>query len=167
MDKPTIQQVLPFLPLRGVVVYPQIVHPLFVAREKSIKALKAAMAADKKILLVAQKQHSEDDPRKDDLYTIGTVASVLQLMHVNDGTVKVLVEGVERVQVRNFQFDEDFCKAEVIAMGSHVVEEKDTEILIRSLLSQFDQYVQSRSASAAGSRSRWKRASASTTSMNR
>jgi len=142
MDKPTIQQVLPFLPLRGVVVYPQIVHPLFVAREKSIKALKAAMAADKKILLVAQKQHSEDDPRKDDLYTIGTVASVLQLMHVNDGTVKVLVEGVERVQVRNFQFDEDFCKAEVIAMGSHVVEEKDTEILIRSLLSQFDQYVQ-------------------------
>jgi ATP-dependent Lon protease len=142
MDKPTIQQVLPFLPLRGVVVYPQIVHPLFVARDKSIKALKAAMAADKKVLLVAQKQHSEDDPRKDDLYTIGTVASVLQLMHVNDGTVKVLVEGVERVQIRNFQFDEDFCKAEVVAMGSHVVEEKDTEILIRSLLSQFDQYVQ-------------------------
>ena len=142
MDKSTIHQVLPFLPLRGVVVYPQIVHPLFVAREKSIKALKAAMAADKKVLLVAQKQHSEDDPRTDDLYTIGTVASVLQLMHVNDGTVKVLVEGVERVQIRNFHFDDDFCKAEVVAMGSHVVEEKDTEILIRSLLSQFDQYVQ-------------------------
>jgi ATP-dependent Lon protease len=142
MEKPIIQQVLPFLPLRGVVVYPQIVHPLFVAREKSILALKAAMAADKKVVLAAQKQHSEDDPRKDDLYTIGTVASVLQLMHVNDGTVKVLVEGVERVQVRNYHFDADFYKAEVVPMGSHVVEEKDTEILIRSLLSQFDQYVQ-------------------------
>jgi ATP-dependent Lon protease len=142
MDKPVSFQTLPFLPLRGVVVYPQIVHPLFVAREKSIKALKAAMAADKKVVLAAQKQHSEDDPRKDDLYTIGTVASVLQLMHVNDGTVKVLVEGVERVQIRHYHFDEDFFKADVLPMGSHVVEEKDTEILIRSLLSQFDQYVQ-------------------------
>ncbi len=137
-----MQQVLPFLPLRGVVVYPQIVHPLFVAREKSIRALKAAMAADKKVVLAAQKQHSEDDPRKDDLYTIGTVATVLQLMHVNDGTVKVLVEGVERVQIRNYHFDEDFYKADIVAMSSHIVEEKDTEILIRSLLSQFDQYVQ-------------------------
>jgi ATP-dependent Lon protease len=142
MDKPSMPQVLPFLPLRGVVVYPQIVHPLFVAREKSIQALKAAMAADKKVVLVAQKQHAEDDPRQEDLYTIGTLASVLQLMHVNDGTVKVLVEGVERVQVRNFHFDEDFYKTEIVSLNSHVVEEKDTEILVRSLLSQFDQYVQ-------------------------
>jgi ATP-dependent Lon protease len=133
---------LPFLPLRGVVVYPQIVHPLFVAREKSIKALKAAMDADKKVVLAAQKQHLEDDPGKDDLYNIGTVATVLQLMHVNDGTVKVLVEGVERVNIREFNLDGEFWRADVVPLNSHVVEEKDTEILIRSLLSQFDQYVQ-------------------------
>jgi ATP-dependent Lon protease len=142
MDKSAIQTQLPFLPLRGVVVYPQIVHPLFVAREKSIQALKAAMGTDKKVVLAAQKNHSEDDPRKDDLYTIGTVASVLQLMHVNDGTVKVLVEGVERVHIKQFYFDGEFYTADIAPMGSHVVEEKDTEILVRSLLSQFDQYVQ-------------------------
>jgi ATP-dependent Lon protease len=142
MEKSANQIQLPFLPLRGVVVYPQIVHPLFVAREKSIQALKAAMASDKKVVLAAQKNHSEDDPRKDDLYTIGTVASVLQLMHVNDGTVKVLVEGVERVHIKQFHFDGDFYTADIAPMGSHVIEEKDTEILVRSLLSQFDQYVQ-------------------------
>ncbi|MEY4643050.1 MAG: hypothetical protein RLZZ227_3044 [Pseudomonadota bacterium] len=142
MEKSSIQTQLPFLPLRGVVVYPQIVHPLFVAREKSILALKAAMSTDKKVVLAAQKNHSEDDPRKDDLYTIGTVASVLQLMHVNDGTVKVLVEGVERVHIKAFHFDGEFYTADISPMGSHVVEEKDTEILVRSLLSQFDQYVQ-------------------------
>jgi ATP-dependent Lon protease len=142
MDKLVTNIQLPFLPLRGVVVYPQIVHPLFVAREKSIKALKIAMATDKKVVLAAQKHHSEDDPRKDDLYTIGTVASVLQLMHVNDGTVKVLVEGVERVHIKQFHFDDEYFKADIMAMGSHVTEEKDTEILVRSLLSQFDQYVQ-------------------------
>jgi len=142
MDKTVNLNQLPFLPLRGVVVYPQIVHPLFVAREKSINALKAAMAADKKVVLVAQKNHPEDDPRIDDLYTIGTVATVLQLMHVNDGTVKVLVEGVERVHIKQFHFEDDFYKAEIMLMGSHVTEEKESEMLVRSLLSQFDQYVQ-------------------------
>ncbi len=142
MDRSANQNQLPFLPLRGVVVYPQIVHPLFVAREKSILALKAAMAADKKVVLAAQKNHSEDDPRKDDLYTFGTVASVLQLMHVNDGTVKVLVEGIERVHIKQFLFDGDYFKVEIAHLGSHVIEEKDTEILVRSLLSQFGQYVQ-------------------------
>jgi ATP-dependent Lon protease len=142
MDKIVTNIQLPFLPLRGVVVYPQIVHPLFVAREKSIKALKIAMATDKKVVLAAQKHHSEDDPRKDDLYTIGTVATVLQLMHVNDGTVKVLVEGVERVHIKQFHFDDEYFKADIMTMGSHLTEDKDTEILVRSLLSQFDQYVQ-------------------------
>jgi len=133
---------LPFLPLRGVVVYPQIVHPLFVAREKSIKALKAAMAGDKKVVLAAQKQHSDDEPGKDDVFTIGTVASVLQLMHVNDGTVKVLVEGVERVQIRKLHIDGGYYTADTSSMNGSTTEEKDTEILVRSLLSQFDQYVQ-------------------------
>ena len=133
---------MPFLPLRGVVVYPQIVHPLFVAREKSIKALKEAMSGDKKVVLAAQKQHSDDEPGKDDVFTIGTVASVLQLMHVNDGTVKVLVEGVERVQIKNLLTDDDFYKAKTASLSGSTIEEKDTEILVRSLLSQFDQYVQ-------------------------
>lgn len=134
--------ILPFLPLRGVVVYPQIVHPLFVAREKSIKALKEAMSGDKKVVLAAQKQHSDDEPGKDDVFTIGTVASVLQLMHVNDGTVKVLVEGVERVQIKSLLTDDNFYKAETASLSGSTIEEKDTEILVRSLLSQFDQYVQ-------------------------
>jgi ATP-dependent Lon protease len=133
---------LPFLPLRGVVVYPQIVHPLFVARDKSIAALKAAMDSGKRVVLAAQKKHSEDNPGKEDIYTIGTVASVLQLMHVNDGTVKVLVEGVERVKIKQLHFNEDFYTAEVSSMSGSVMEEKDTDILVRSLLSQFDQYVQ-------------------------
>jgi ATP-dependent Lon protease len=139
---PNNDEILPFLPLRGVVVYPQIVHPLFVAREKSIRALKEAMAGDKKVILAAQKQHSDDDPGKEDVFTIGTIASVLQLMHVNDGTVKVLVEGVERVQIKNLYTDGDYYKADTVSLSGSTVEEKDTEILVRSLLSQFDQYVQ-------------------------
>ncbi|HWK54393.1 MAG TPA: endopeptidase La [Hyphomicrobiales bacterium] len=142
MDKPVANTQLPFLPLRGVVVYPQIVHPLFVAREKSIKALKAAMAADKKIVLSAQKQHSDDDPGPDDVFGIGTVATILQLVHVNDGTVKVLVEGAERVHLRQLDFSGEYWTADAVPLNSHVIEEKDTDILIRSLLSQFDQYVQ-------------------------
>ncbi len=141
-DMPSTDNSLPFLPLRGVVVYPQIVHPLFVAREKSIRALKAAMAGDKKVVLAAQKEHSEDEPGKKDVFTIGTVASVLQLMHVNDGTVKVLVEGVERVQIKNLHTNDDYYKADTVRLSGSTVEEKDSEILVRSLLSQFDQYVQ-------------------------
>jgi ATP-dependent Lon protease len=141
-DVPNTDNLLPFLPLRGVVVYPQIVHPLFVAREKSIRALKAAMSNDKKVVLAAQKEHSKDDPGKDDVFTIGTVASVLQLMHVNDGTVKVLVEGVERVQIKKLHRDGDYTVAEIVSLIGSTSEEKDTEILLRSLSSQFDQYVQ-------------------------
>lgn len=141
-ETPVINKQLPFLPLRGVVVYPQIVHPLFVARNKSIAALKAAMGTDKRVVLAAQKKHSEDNPGKEDMYTIGTVASVLQLMHVNDGTVKVLVEGVERVKIQKLHFNDDFYTCEISPMGGSVMEEKDTDILVRSLLSQFDQYVQ-------------------------
>ncbi len=100
------------------------------------------MANDKKVVLAAQKQHSKDDPGKDDVFTIGTLASVLQLMHVNDGTVKVLVEGVERVQIKKLQIDGDYTRAEITSLIGSTVEEKDNEILMRSLLSQFDQYVQ-------------------------
>ncbi len=90
---------MPVLPLRDVVVYPHMVIPLFVGREKSIVALDLAMKADKRILLVAQKQADVDDPKGEDLYRVGTVATILQLLKLPDGTVKVLVEGVDRASI--------------------------------------------------------------------
>ena len=93
---------LPLLPLRDVVVYPHMVIPLFVGREKSIEALEAAMTGDKQILLLAQKNPADDDPGEDGLYRMGTVATVLQLLKLPDGTVKVLVEGEQRGQVERF-----------------------------------------------------------------
>ena len=132
----------PLLPLRDVVVYPQIVQPLFVGRPKSIKALEIAMASDKQVLLVAQKNASEDEPGIDDLFQIGTVATILQLIRLPDGTVKVLVEGLDRARIRNVVFDTDHFKAETNVLGSDEIPEKESALLIRSLLSQFDQYVQ-------------------------
>jgi ATP-dependent Lon protease len=132
----------PLLPLRDVVVYPQIVQPLFVGRPKSIKALEVAMASDKQVLLVAQKNASEDEPGIDDLFQIGTVATILQLIRLPDGTVKVLVEGLERARIKNVVFDADHFKAETNVLSSEEIPEKESALLIRSLLSQFDQYVQ-------------------------
>ncbi len=132
----------PLLPLRDVVVYPQIVQPLFVGRPKSIKALEVAMASDKQVLLVAQKNASEDEPGVEDLFDIGTVATILQLIRLPDGTVKVLVEGLDRARIKDVNFDGDHFKAEIKVLKPEEVPEKESALLIRSLLSQFDQYVQ-------------------------
>jgi len=132
----------PLLPLRDVVVYPQIVQPLFVGRPKSIKALEVAMASDKQVLLVAQKNASEDEPGVDDLFDIGTVATILQLIRLPDGTVKVLVEGLDRARIKDVNFDGDHFKADIKVLKPEEVPEKESALLIRSLLSQFDQYVQ-------------------------
>jgi ATP-dependent Lon protease len=132
----------PLLPLRDVVVYPQIVQPLFVGRPKSIKALEIAMASNKQVLLVAQKNASDDEPAADDLYQIGTVATILQLIRLPDGTVKVLVEGLNRAQLRNVSFDADHFCAEILVLNADAVPKKESALLIRSLLSQFEQYVQ-------------------------
>ncbi|PCI73695.1 MAG: endopeptidase La [SAR86 cluster bacterium] len=140
-DDPSNTQ-FPLLPLRDVVVYPQIVQPLFVGRPKSIKALEIAMANNKQVLLVAQKNASDDEPAADDLYQIGTVATILQLIRLPDGTVKVLVEGLDRAQLRNVSFDADHFRAEILVLNTDPVPEKESELLIRSLLSQFEQYVQ-------------------------
>lgn len=140
-DDPSNTQ-FPLLPLRDVVVYPQIVQPLFVGRPKSIKALEIAMASDKQVLLVAQKNASDDEPAADDLYQIGTVATILQLIRLPDGTVKVLVEGLDRAQLRNVSFDAEHFRAEILVLNTDPVPEKESELLIRSLLSQFEQYVQ-------------------------
>ncbi len=134
---------MPVLPLRDVVVYPHMVIPLFVGREKSIRALERAMEFDKKIFLVAQKDAGQDDPSPDDIYRIGTVSTILQLLKLPDGTVKVLVEGGERARVEAFVDDDDFFGAELTVLESPDDEddERELEVLTRSVLTQFEQYV--------------------------
>ena len=132
---------LPVLPLRDVVVYPHMVIPLFVGRDKSIKALEAAMDSGKDILLVAQKAASEDDPSEEDIYRIGTLSTILQLLKLPDGTVKVLVEGGQRARIVSFLDAEEFFTAQVQVLESDRIEEREAEVLSRSVLNQFDQYV--------------------------
>ena len=136
------QGAVPVLPLRDVVVYPHMVIPLFVGREKSIKALDTAMSDNKQILLVAQKSADVDEPQPDDLYRIGTLASILQLLKLPDGTVKVLVEGGERAAITRMVALGDFFTAE-IEPADDVIElpEREMEVLMRSATALFDQYV--------------------------
>jgi len=132
---------IPVLPLRDVVVYPHMVIPLFVGREKSIVALDLAMKADKRILLVAQKQADVDDPKGEDLYRVGTVATILQLLKLPDGTVKVLVEGVDRASIEKLS-EGEFFSAEVTPMPDlERYEEREMDVLTRSMITQFEQYV--------------------------
>ncbi|KIY38917.1 DNA-binding protein [Pseudomonas sp. 10-1B] len=133
---------LPLLPLRDVVVYPHMVIPLFVGREKSIEALEAAMTGEKQILLLAQKNPADDDPGEDALYRVGTVATVLQLLKLPDGTVKVLVEGEQRGAVERFTEVEGHIRAEVSLIDEADAAERESEVFVRTLLSQFEQYVQ-------------------------
>ncbi len=133
---------LPLLPLRDVVVYPHMVIPLFVGREKSIEALEAAMTGDKQILLLAQKNPADDDPAPEALYRMGTVATVLQLLKLPDGTVKVLVEGEQRGEVQAFTDADGHVRASVELLEEGEVPEREAEVFTRSLMSQFEQYVQ-------------------------
>ncbi|MEZ5487988.1 MAG: endopeptidase La [Steroidobacteraceae bacterium] len=132
---------IPVLPLRDVVVYPHMVIPLFVGREKSIQALDAAMRADKRIMLVAQKQADVDDPKVEDLYLIGTIATILQLLKLPDGTVKVLVEGVNRGTIEKLGGGEYYTADVTLAVDVDKYEERELEVLSRSVVSQFEQYV--------------------------
>ncbi|MBY5942238.1 endopeptidase La [Halomonas sp. DP5N14-9] len=133
---------LPLLPLRDVVVYPQMVIPLFVGREKSIQALEAAMADDKRVLLVAQREASKDDPDDEDLFAIGTVAEIMQLLKLPDGTVKVLIEGESRADIGEISVaEEGYSTAQVILRSSEPLSEREQESLVRVLLNQFEQYV--------------------------
>ncbi len=132
---------VPVLPLRDVVVYPHMVIPLFVGREKSIEALEVAMRADRRIMLVAQKQADIDDPKADDLYRIGTVATILQLLKLPDGTVKVLVEGVDRARIERLNPGE-YYSAEIEALPDvESYDEREMDVMSRSVVSQFEQYV--------------------------
>ena len=141
MAFPSEAKQFPLLALRDVVVYPHMVIPLFVGREKSIKALEEAMESDKQIVLVAQVNASDDDPAPSDLYQVGTVATILQLLKLPDGTVKVLVEGASRAFTKNVSLEDGYLKAEIKETPFSNVDEREGEVLVRSLLSQFEQYV--------------------------
>ena len=133
---------LPVLPLRDVVVFPHMVIPLFVGRDKSVKALEQAMAADKRIILVAQRSPELDDPGEKDLFEIGTVAQILQLLNLPDGTLKVLVEGAERVRISGYDERDGalMAKGETLASFSDR-DDRELDVTLRSLLGQFEQYV--------------------------
>ncbi|NKF23369.1 endopeptidase La [Solimonas sp. C16B3] len=133
----------PVLPLRDVVVFPHMAIPLFVGREKSIKALTAAMQDDKRILLVAQKTADTDEPREEDLYRVGTLASILQMLKLPDGTVKVLVEGVYRAKISRFELEGEFLAAECVQLPddkSSTTDDKEVDAATRSVLAQFEAY---------------------------
>ena len=135
------QGVFPVLPLRDIVVFPHMIVPLFVGREKSIRALEEVMREDKRILLVAQKNPTDDDPEPEQLYMVGTVASILQLLKLPDGTVKVLVEGSERARISGFTPRRDFHEATATAMPSEEGSREELEALSRTVVAQFDSYV--------------------------
>jgi len=132
---------LPVLPLRDVVVYPHMVIPLFVGREKSIVALDLAMNANKKILLIAQTKADLDDPQPEDLYEVGTLATILQLLKLPDGTVKVLVEGAERAQVDQLIVEDHFSALATILTEEEQYDEREVDVLVRAIIAQFEQYV--------------------------
>jgi ATP-dependent Lon protease len=131
----------PVLPLRDIVVFPHMIVPLFVGREKSVRALEDVMKDDKQILLVAQKNASQDDPQPSDIYSVGTVGTVLQLLKLPDGTVKVLVEGGTRAKIVRFADNPNFFQAYAEALAEPKEEQKDLEALARSVVSQFEQYI--------------------------
>lgn len=133
---------LPLLPLRDVVVYPNMVIPLFVGRDKSIKALEKAMEGDRRVLLVAQKSAQNDDPNQEDIYEVGTLSTILQMLKLPDGTVKVLVEGVARANIMEFKSWDDYCSAVIEVHEAKSVDALRSEIFIKTLYTKFEQYVQ-------------------------
>src|SRR6202046_1013308 len=134
-------ETLAVLPLRDIVVFPHMIVPLFVGREKSVRALEAVMKEDKQILLVAQKNASQDDPSVEDIFRVGTVSTILQLLKLPDGTVKVLVECGRRAKIVRFKETESYFEAVTEPMPDVSGEKKDLEALGRTVVSQFEQYI--------------------------
>lgn len=134
-------ELLPVLPLRDIVVFPHMIVPLFVGREKSVRALEAVMREDKQILLVAQRNAAQDDPGAEDLYDVGTVSTVLQLLKLPDGTVKVLVEGGKRARVLGFKETDQYFEAYTAPIEEAPAEAPEVEALARTVVSQFEQYI--------------------------
>jgi ATP-dependent Lon protease len=140
-DLKTKKEDFPVLPLRDIVVFPHMIVPLFVGREKSVRALEDVMKDDKQILLVAQKNAADDDPGKDDIYQIGTVSTVLQLLKLPDGTVKVLVEGIQRARIDSFTETDQFFQVEAERITELLGDERELEAISRSVVSQFESYI--------------------------
>ncbi len=131
----------PVLPLRDIVVFPHMIVPLFVGREKSVRALEDVMKDDKQILLVAQKNAGDDDPTPSDIHEVGTVGTVLQLLKLPDGTVKVLVEGSHRAAITKYTDTPEFFQALAVRVNDKVEYSKEYEALSRSVITQFEQYI--------------------------
>src|SRR5258708_7586663 len=131
----------PVLPLRDIVVFPHTIAPLFVGRKKSILALEEAMRSDTFILLATQKNASDDDPATEAIYEVGTLASVLQLLKLPDGTVKVLAEGAQRAKVVKYTDCSEYYEAEAVALGDTMGERVEAEALARSATTEFESYV--------------------------
>ncbi len=129
------------LPLRDIVVFPHMIVPLFVGREKSVQALEHVMVSDKKILLVTQKTPSEDDPNIDEIYNVGTIGTILQLLKLPDGTVKVLVEGGQRVRLSNLTDEKGYMQANIEEIIDTPIQDEELEALARAVITQFEQYV--------------------------
>jgi len=132
---------LPVLPLRDIVVFPHMIVPLFVGREKSVRALENVMDNDKQILLVTQKKAGDDDPQPEDIFNVGTVGTVLQLLKLPDGTVKVLVEGTRRASIVSFSENEEFFEANIVERVEAEEDKKEHVALARSVINQFEQYI--------------------------
>jgi ATP-dependent Lon protease len=141
MNAPTQGTVYPVLPLRDIVVFPGMIVPLFVGREKSVKALEEVMKDDKQILLIAQKNASQDDPGPDDIYTIGTLGTVLQLLKLPDDTVKVLVEGGRRVKIVGYTGKSEFFEANAVDMEEVPADSAELQAAARTVVSEFENYV--------------------------
>jgi ATP-dependent Lon protease len=140
-DKTAGKGLYPVLPLRDIVVFPYMIVPLFVGRDKSINALEEVMRTDKHILLAAQKNAGDDDPATDAIYPVGTLASVLQLLKLPDGTVKVLVEGTSRARITRYTDNANYFEAEVVEVPENVGAKEEIEALARSAVTQFESYV--------------------------
>ena len=141
MLEPARGALYPVLPLRDIVVFPHMIVPLFVGREKSVRALEDVMKDDKQILLVTQKNAAQDDPATSDIYMVGTVGTVLQLLKLPDGTVKVLVEGGQRARIQRFADNDLFFQAFAETIGENSGTQQETEALARTVVSQFEQYI--------------------------
>src|SRR5262249_4081402 len=131
----------PVLPLRDIVVFPHMIVPLFVGREKSVRALEDVMKDDKQVLLLTQKNAAQDDPQTDDIYAVGTIGTVLQLLKLPDGTVKVLIEGGQRARIASYVDNPPFFQAHAEIVPDGDSHGKEVEALARSVVSQFEQYI--------------------------
>ena len=142
MDNQDDMNLLPLIPLRDIVVFPSMIAPLFVGREKSVKALETAMNENKKIILVTQKNSSLDDPESKDLYNVGTLGKILQLLRLPDGTVKVLIEGEQRVSIKNFKIKDEYIQANyTVILDKVVIDPIEEKALLRTALEQFEAYI--------------------------